>query len=142
MFNSLILKNPTNVYKRRFPSFLDDSWFYEDAKSFLPKANIIEKEKEYLVEVEVPGVKKEDVDISVKDNVLTVRGEKKKEEEEKNDRYYSYESSFGSFEKSWTLEHVEQEGIDAKFKDGVLVITLPKKKEVIDSKKPKKISIK
>ena len=85
MFNSLILKNPTNVYKRRFPSFLDDSWFYEDAKSFLPKANIIEKEKEYLVEVEVPGVKKEDVDISVKDNVLTVRGERKKKKRKMTD---------------------------------------------------------
>lgn len=142
MFNSLILKNPTNVYKRRLPSFFDDSWFYEDAKSFLPRTNVIEKEKEYQVEVEVPGVKKEDIDISVKDNVLTVRGERKKEEEEKDDRYYSYESSFGAFEKSWTLENVEQDHIDAKFKDGMLVITLPKKKEVIENKKPKKISVK
>ncbi len=130
------------LWNRPFlPSFFEDDFKLEDKEFFSPKANIIENEKSYLIDLELPGVKKEEVDIIVKDGLLSVRGEKKKQVKEKEENYSFFESYFGSFERSWRLDNVEQGKIAADFKDGVLKLTLPKKEEVIEKEKVKKITI-
>jgi len=100
---------------------------------------MIEKEDRFIVKVELPGMKKEDIDISVTGNTLTIKGERKAETEVKEEEYYCCERSYGNFFRSLTIPvSVDIEKIEAKYKDGVLEIDLPKSPEVT----PKKIDIK
>jgi len=104
-----------------------------------PAVDIVERENEFEVKVELPGVKKEDVNITLESSVLTIRGEKKQEKEEKQDNFHRVERSYGSFQRSFTLPAtVKSDKIDASFRDGMLVITLPKAEEA----KPKQIEVK
>ncbi|MEJ2594145.1 MAG: Hsp20/alpha crystallin family protein [bacterium] len=99
-----------------------------------------ETDKEYLVELAAPGMKKSDFKINLDRNVLTISSETKQEDQEETKNFSRKEYSFSSFERSFTLpEAVNQEKIDAKYQDGVLKINLPKKEEVLS--KPKEISI-
>lgn len=83
-----------------------------------------------LVKAELPGVNKEDLKISFGDNLLTIRGERKKEEKEEGANYLRIERSYGSFSRSFTVDvPVKQEGIKARYQDGILEITLPKEGE-------------
>jgi HSP20 family protein len=108
---------------------------------FVPSVNTREGEYAYHVEVDLPGIKKEDVDISVDGNVLTISGERKVKNEVKEDDYYKVESKYGKFSRSFTLpEKVDVEDIHAESGDGVLEIVIPKLKEI--EVKPKKIQIK
>jgi HSP20 family protein len=92
-----------------------------------PSVDVVENDDNFLLSVELPGVRKEDVKITVADGVLTVRGEKKQEQERKNGSYHRLERSFGTFERSFTLPTAVQDGrIEAGFSDGVLTITVPK----------------
>ena len=94
---------------------------------FVPSVNTREGEYAYHVEVDLPGIKKEDVDISVDGNVLTISGERKVKNEVKEDDYYKVESKYGKFSRSFTLpEEVNSEKVNAKFEDGLLKITLEK----------------
>ena len=109
--------------------------------SFLPTVNTREDDNAYYVEVDLPGVKKEDIDITTEDNVLTISGERKLKEESKEEDYYKVESVYGKFSRSFTLpENVDVSKIEAKNENGVLEIVIPKKVE--EDKKPKKIEIK
>ncbi len=111
------------------------------AVDFVPAVNTREANDAYYIEVDLPGVKKEDVSISVNDNVLTISGERKLEEERKDEEFYRIESVYGSFERSFTLpEDVDADKIEAEFKDGVLTVRIPKAQVV--EKAPKKIEIK
>ena len=93
----------------------------------------------YTVKAEMPGVKKDDVTVEVHENVLTIRGEKKSEREEKKDKTHWIERSYGSFSRSFTLPPAAVvDEMKASFKDGVLTLEIPKKEEV----KPRQISIK
>jgi HSP20 family protein len=104
-----------------------------------PAVDITEKEGEYLVNVELPGVDRDDVKITLESNILTVKGEKKQEKEEKGENYHRVERSYGSFQRSFTLPTtVKNDKIDASFRDGVLTILLPKEGEA----KPKLIEVK
>ncbi|WP_456457534.1 Hsp20/alpha crystallin family protein [Nitratifractor sp.] len=108
---------------------------------FVPAVNTRETEDAYYIEVDLPGVKKEDITIDVKDNVLTISGERKIEEERKEDDFYRVESIYGTFERSFTLpEDVDVDKIEAEAKDGVLTVKIPKAQSV--EKTPKKIEIK
>jgi HSP20 family protein len=108
---------------------------------FIPSVNTREGEYAYHVEVDLPGIKKDDVDISVDGNVLTITGERKVKDETKEEDYYKVESKYGKFSRSFTLpEKVDVEDIHAESSDGVLEIVIPKLKEV--EVKPKKIKIK
>ncbi|MDD2449379.1 MAG: Hsp20/alpha crystallin family protein [Sulfurimonas sp.] len=109
---------------------------------FTPAINTREGEFAYHVEVDLPGINKENINISVEDNKLVISGERKTKEEIKEENYYKIESSFGSFSRSFSLpEGVDIENIRAESQDGVLEIVVPKlKKDVID--KVKKITIK
>ena len=109
--------------------------------AFIPAVNTREGDDAYYIEVDLPGVKKEDINIDVHDNILTVNGERKLEEERKDDEFYRVESLYGKFERSFTLpEDVDSDKIEAKDENGVLLITIPKAQQV--DKAPKKIEIK
>jgi len=108
---------------------------------FVPAVNTREADDAYYIEVDLPGVKKEDISIDVKDNILTISGERKVEEERKEDEFYRVESFYGKFERSFTLpEDVDADKIEAEAKDGVLTVKIPKAQSV--EKAPKKIEIK
>ncbi len=95
-----------------------------------PSVDISETDNDIIVTAELPGVKKDDVKISLQDNVLTIRGEKKQEKEEKNENYHRVERAYGMFQRSFTLPTtVDPKKIKATFKDGVLKIKLPKTEE-------------
>ncbi len=103
-----------------------------------PLVDISEMEDEILVTVEVPGMKKEDINITIQDNVLTLKGEKKQVEEDKNKNFHRVERIYGTFERSFSLPStVQTDRVKAVYKDGVLNITLPKSEEA----KPKEIAI-
>ena len=104
-----------------------------------PAVDISEKEKEYLVKAELPGVKKEDVKIELLNGVLTLSGERKYQKEEKDEKTHRIESSYGSFVRSFVVpEDVLAEKIVADYKDGILAVHLPK----TDIKKPATKTIK
>jgi len=104
-----------------------------------PLVDISEDEKEYLVKAELPEVKKEDVKLTVQDNVLSITGERKYEKEEKGKKYHRVERSYGSFMRSFTLpEDADGSKVAAEYKDGVLKVHLPKSEKA----KPKSIEVK
>jgi HSP20 family protein len=108
---------------------------------FKPKVNTLEGTSAYHIEVDLPGVKKENIHVNVEDNILTISGERKVKNEVKEEDYYKVESSYGSFSRSFTLpEKVDIENIHANSEDGVLEVVIPKL-EIIQNK-AKKIEIK
>ncbi|MGD9655741.1 MAG: Hsp20/alpha crystallin family protein [Sulfuricurvum sp.] len=109
--------------------------------NFTPSVNTREGEFAYHIDVDLPGVKKEDINVKVENNILTLKGERKSKEEVKKEDYYKMESSLGSFMRSFTLpDNVDTENIHAENKDGVLEIVLPKKEP--KNKTSKQIKIK
>ncbi len=109
--------------------------------SFVPAVNTREGEFAYYIEVDLPGISKEDIEITTEDNVLTISGERKLQEEVKEEDYYKVESTYGKFSRSFTLpEKVDISAIQAESKNGVLEVVIPKLKE--EENKPKKIEIK
>ncbi len=109
--------------------------------SFVPVVNTREGEYAYHIELDLPGIKKEDIEITTEDNVLTISGERKLRDEAKEEDYYRIESVYGKFSRSFTLpEKIDVENIHAESKDGVLEVIIPKLKE--EDRKPKKIEIK
>ncbi|MEO1938854.1 MAG: Hsp20/alpha crystallin family protein [Sulfurimonas sp.] len=108
---------------------------------FTPAVNTREDADAYYIDVDLPGVKKEDVEISIDKNILTIKGERKVQNEVKEDDYYRIESAYGSFARSFTLpEKVDTENIEAKTENGVLEIVIPKLK--VEKDTTKKIEIK
>ncbi len=104
-----------------------------------PLVDITEDPKEYLVKAELPEVKKEEIKISVQNDVLVISGERKYEKEEKDKKYHRIERAYGSFSRSFTIpEDADPEKVSAEFKEGVLHIHLPKS----DRAKPKSIAVK
>ncbi|MGA9408796.1 MAG: Hsp20/alpha crystallin family protein [Bacteroidota bacterium] len=95
-----------------------------------PAVDLSETDDSYIIRAEIPGMKKEDVKITLLDSLVTIRGEKKNEAEEKNGTYHRIERSYGSFERSFNLPGGVKSGdIEAKYNDGLLTITLPKTEE-------------
>ena len=110
--------------------------------NFLPSINTREGEYAYHIEVDLPGIKKEEINIQVEDSTLVISGERKMKEEMKEENYYKIESSFGSFFRSFSLpEEADVENIHAESTDGVLEVIVPKL-ESAKVDKVKKISIK
>ncbi len=98
-----------------------------DVSAWRPALDVSETPKEVLVRAELPGMDPKEIDISLRDNVLTVRGERKQEKEEKDENYHRVERSYGSFVRSFRLPaEVESEKVDAAYKDGILTIKLKK----------------
>jgi HSP20 family protein len=103
---------------------------------FRPKVNTRETEDNYHIEVELPGVKKDNVDIKVDGNVLTISGERNVREEVKDEDYHKVESRYGLFSRSFTLpEKVDISRIQAEFENGMLEVAIPKLKIDTSSRK-------
>lgn len=106
--------------------------------SWIPTVDISESENTYEIHAELPGVTENDVNISVTDNLLTIKGEKQVQENTDNKNYHRVERRYGSFKRSFTLPRlVNTSEIKAGFKDGILSLTIPKAEEA----KPKEIQI-
>ncbi|MBI3947955.1 MAG: Hsp20/alpha crystallin family protein [Armatimonadetes bacterium] len=106
------------------------------ATGWVPSIDMYDRNGDLVVEAELPGIKKEDVDISVEDSTLTIRGEMKREEEKKEEGLYRSERHYGRFVRSIPLPtSVKSDQVKAKFEHGVLCITLPKAEEVRKGKK-------
>jgi HSP20 family protein len=103
-----------------------------------PAIEVFEKEDKFVVKAELPGMKEEDIDISVVGDALTIKGERKAESEVKEEDYYCCERSYGSFSRSIAVpSDVDAKKIEASYEDGVLEVSLPKAPEV----KPKKVAV-
>lgn len=103
--------------------------------AFTPTVNTREGDYAYHIEIDLPGVKKEDIHVEVKENRLTISGERKVKEEVKEEDYHRVESSYGKFERSFTLpDNVDAENVDASTSDGVLEVVLPKKERSTSKK--------
>lgn len=108
-------------------------------RSVTPAIDFVEKENEYTVTCELPGLEEKDIDISLASNVLTIKGNKMSDREEKKEKYYKREIWNGSFQRTLSLPAmVDAEKISASLKDGMLTVSLPKKEEM----KPRQISVK
>ena len=106
-----------------------------------PAVDVAEKEGAYEITAELPGMEEKDIDVSVANGMLTIKGEKREEKEEKRKDYYLSERRFGSFERTFGVpDGVDTDKIAANFKKGVLMITLPKTPEA--QKQEKKIAVK
>ncbi len=104
----------------------------------MPAVDVFEKEDKFVVKAELPGMKEDNIDVSVVGDTLSIKGEKKTETEVKNEDYYRCERSYGTFYRSIPLpSNVDVDKIEASFDDGVLEVNLPKSAKV----KPKKISV-
>ena len=141
--------SPIESYRRKrgldlFNDFLNS--FEEERNNdsltdFKPAVNTREGKEAYHVDVDLPGVKKEDINIDVENNTLTISGKRETKSEVKEEDYYRIESSYGKFERSFTLpEKVDTENIRAACEDGVLEVIIPKLE--IEKSSAKKIEIK
>ena len=103
-----------------------------------PSVDIYEAENEIVLKAELPGINKDDVSVEVKDNALTLRGERFPEAEINEDKYYRREICFGTFERSFTLQdRIQPEQIKATFKDGILTVKIPRPQ----AESPKQITV-
>jgi HSP20 family protein len=121
-----------NVWRRFSPLYMPDNGATREdtaARNWVPLANISESENEYLIKVDLPDVKKEDVQIAVSDGVITINGERKLERKDQSENAIRVESIYGVFTRSFALpDYVDAKGINAEAKDGVLRIHIPKAK--------------
>ena len=114
--------------RREFDRLLEELVPREEGERvFAPVVDVYETDQELVVKAELPGVKKENVEVSIRDNALYIRGEKKEEREEKTKAYHRVERVYGRFERVLPLPtDVKVESAKAEFKDGVLEIRIPK----------------
>jgi HSP20 family protein len=115
----------TNRFQRIFDEF--PGFHFHGSDSFTPRIDISEDDKHINIEAEVPGVSKENLKITLQDNIITIEGEKKKINNDSSKNFYREERSFGSFKRSFTLPvEVDSDNVDAKFNNGILEIKLNK----------------
>jgi HSP20 family protein len=111
----------------RFFDDLELPQIFRREGELLPAFDIAETEKEYAITGEIPGIEAKDLDVTLSDGTLTIKGEKKREEEEQGEHFHRIEREYGSFHRGFRLpENVKTEALKANYKDGVLKITLPK----------------
>lgn len=121
------------IFGKRFSDIIDE--FFNDAvatrqSAFAPSIDISETEKQFLIDVELPGVNKDDIEVNLENGRLTISGERKFESEENGKQYHRVESHYGSFTRSFHLpENVDDKSISASYKDGILNITIDKSEE-------------
>ena len=136
---------PTNELRRlqdEINSLFDfDGWDFAPGlfdRNMAPALDMVENTDDFVVTVDLPGVSQENVDLSVADNVLTIKGEKTGDSESEDSNYYRKESWEGSFQRTVSLpQGVDADNVHAEMRDGVLSITLPKREEA----KPRKINV-
>ena len=119
---------------RLMNSTLHRRWANSAERDWMPDVDVEERENDYLVSMDIPGVDKKDVHVTVEGNLLSIKGERKYERTEDEDgRCYCSERMFGTFSRSFTLsKKIDSSRINAKHKDGVLTVTLPKAEEALE----------
>lgn len=131
------LQEQINDLFEGFPQWPTTRGLFDRAIS--PAVNVVESNEGYIIECELPGVDQKNVDVTVSEGVLTIKGEKKSSEEHRDSKVYRKEMWEGSFQRTLSLpQHVDSERIDATYTDGILRISLPKK----ESAMPKRIELK
>jgi HSP20 family protein len=145
-------ENPLTTFQKElnhlFGRFFDDvpGWWTDTgtaqfAETFTPRVNVSETEKEIQVTAELPGIDEKDVEVTLEDDTLRIKGEKKQEKEEKGKNYHRIEHSYGSFERVIPLPvEVLSDKVNASFKKGLLTVTMPKSEKALE--KSKRIEIK
>ncbi|MDR9498792.1 MAG: Hsp20/alpha crystallin family protein [Hydrogenovibrio sp.] len=120
--------------QQAFPAQADSG--ESSVAGFVPTVNTREGDYAYHIEADLPGVKKEDIQVEVKDGRVAISGERKVKDEVNEDDYYRVESRYGKFERSFALpDNVDEENVNARCEDGVLEVVLPKKQTDDTSKK-------
>ena len=125
------ISNLRNEMDRIFNDLMPFRWSLEDSEMetgiWAPVADLSETDDSYLIETELPGLNKKDINITYQDKMLTIEGERKKEKEEETNGYLRSERYFGTFKRSFVLPAaIREDKIKANFKEGVLKITIPK----------------
>ena len=144
-FRDFITTDPFRTFQQRFNRVFGDTGltaFPPDESlsiaAWAPACDIFETADEIVVKAELPGVKKDDVKLTIENNVLTLRGERKFEAETNKEDYHRVEHSYGEFYRSFTLPFgIDVKNVNAEFKDGLLRVKLPKREEA----KPKAIDV-
>jgi HSP20 family protein len=125
----------TREIDRVFDAFFGQT---DQGRRWVPPIDLVEAEDHFVLRADLPGLREGDVNIEVQDGTLTISGERKAEQEQRERGWYRIERSFGSFSRSLTLpDGVDPDGIAASFSDGVLEVRIPKPEE----RKPRRISI-
>jgi HSP20 family protein len=110
------------------------------SSDWLPSTDISESEKEYTIRAALPAVKKEDLHVTLDNGLLTIKGERKQQQQDKTEKFHRVESFYGSFERSFALpENVNEDAISSESRDGVLTIHIPKAQK--QQAKPKEVSV-
>ncbi|MGC8941416.1 MAG: Hsp20/alpha crystallin family protein [Sulfurihydrogenibium sp.] len=116
-----------NEINRIFKELIPQQEVATEVAAWAPRVDVYEKDNNLVIEAEIPGAKKEDIEVKVKDNAVVIRGEVKREEEKKEENYYRSERFYGKFEKVIPLPtDVKIEEAKAEYQDGVLKLTIPK----------------
>ncbi|MCX7831875.1 MAG: Hsp20/alpha crystallin family protein [Actinobacteria bacterium] len=124
------LLNMRDELDRIFERFFVPSEIESRELTWSPSVEMYETDNELVVKAELPGLSSKDVDITLTDDALTIKGEKKESEEVKGENYYRKETRYGSFHRTIPIPlPIKKEDVKASFKDGVLEIRLPKAKE-------------
>lgn len=129
-----------DFFGRRFRPWWPERWFgTEGFEMKAPVVDVFEEKDDVVVKAEVPGMDKDNIEVTLSDSTLTIKGEKKKEEEIKEENYYRSERSYGSFVRTLDLpKEVHADKVKATFKNGVLEVRMPKTEEA----KAKEIKVK
>jgi len=130
-------------FPRAFGSMFNDIWADEELSNssnfFRPSVDILEEENQFEIHISIPGLKKDEIKIDLKNEVLTISGERKQKTEKKEAKYHLGEIRYGQFSRTFRLpENVDSDNIEAKFSEGILEVVIPKG----ENAKPKTISIK
>jgi HSP20 family protein len=141
------LLNPFTAFRQEMDRIMDDFLGGFDLRpfsvrpdTFTPRIDVVDADKEVKISAELPGMEDKDIEVLLTGDVLTIKGEKKEEREEKGKDYYRSERSYGSFVRTISLPiEVDTASVEASFKKGVLTISLPKTARAVGS--AKKISI-
>ncbi|MEX0778142.1 MAG: Hsp20/alpha crystallin family protein [Balneolales bacterium] len=119
--------------------FFKDSLTMGNHTGFTPSTDIAEDEKQFIIQLAIPGINKDDIDININNRTLTISGERRHKKEDKSVKYHLIESRFGKFERSFTLpDNVELDSVDAKYEDGLLKVSVQKS----ENKQIKQIKVK
>lgn len=137
--------NPIASFRRFFNEMMNDPFYSMNRElgtnAFWPRVDITDEKERVLVRAEIPGMKKEDINVTIENDLLTISGEKKIERKTDQGKYNHYELSYGTFERTFRLpENVDKDKIDASYKNGVLELSIVKTGE--QKPKAKQIEIK
>ena len=113
--------------------FFSDAFNAIDTRSF--KTDVKENDDEYVIESELPGLEKDDINIEITDNYLTISAHNEEKVEEENENYIRRERRTGSFQRVFQIDNVKEDEIDAEYENGILKVTLPKKEKTTPKKR-------